>query len=97
MLTSQNATEVGCRVCELVLLVIPVLQCNEDAQVVRSSHNTHTRTSELGAQLVVSLRTYALLWTVDVEGGNGRVVGGLLGEVRDGDSLAIASHAVGTA
>jgi hypothetical protein len=97
MLTSQDTTQVCSRVCELVLLVVPVLQIDEDAQVVCSSDHAHACSSELRAQLVVSPRADALLRAVDVEGGNGRVVGGLFGEVRDGDSLAVAGHAVGAA
>ena len=97
MLTSQNTTEVRCRMCELVLFVVSVLQRDEDAQVVRSSDNAHACTGELCAQLVVSLRADTLLRAVDVECGNRRVVGGLFGEVRDGNSLAVAGHAVGAA
>src|SRR5690242_5229267 len=83
--------------CELVLLVIPVFQGDEDAQVVRSSNHAHACTSEFGTQLVVSLRANALLGAVDVEGGHGRVVRGLFGEVGDCDSLAVAGDAVGAA
>jgi hypothetical protein len=83
--------------CELVLLIIPVLEVDEDAQVMRSCDNTHARASKLRAQLVVPLCTDTLLRAVDVEGGNGRVVGGLFGEVGDSDSLAVAGHAVGAA
>lgn len=94
MLTSQNTTEVRCRMCELVLFVVSVLQRDEDAQVVRSSDNAHACTGELCAQLVVSLRADTLLRAVDVECGNRRVVGGLFGEVRDRDGFAVAGDAV---
>jgi hypothetical protein len=83
--------------CELVFLVAPVLQANEDAQIVRSSHHTHACTSKLRAQLIVASCSNALLGTVDVEGGNGRVMGRLFGEVGDGDGLAITFEAVGGA
>lgn len=83
--------------CELILLVIPVFQCDEDAQVVRSSYNAHTGASELCAQLVIPSRAYAFLGAVNVEGGDGRVVRRLFGEVRDCDCLAVADHAVGAA
>ena len=82
---------------ELVLLIASVLQGDEDTQVVRSSHHSYTCTCELGAQLIITARTDALLGAVDIEGGDGRVVGGLLGEVGDGDGLAIAFDAVGGA
>ena len=80
-LTSQNTTKVRCWMSELVLLVVPVLQRDEDAQIMCSSDNAHTCTSEFCAQLVISLSTNALLGTVDVEGGYRRVVGGLFGKV----------------
>jgi hypothetical protein len=83
--------------CKLVFFVTPVLQGDEDAQVVRSGHNAHACTRELRAQLIVASCSNALLRTVDVEGRNGRVMGRLLGEVGDGDGLAIAFEAVGGA
>ena len=83
--------------CELVLLVVPVLQRDEDAQVVRSRYDAHTCAGKLCAQLIVSFCGNAFLRTVDVEGGDGRVVGGLFGKIRDRDSLAIAGYAVGAA
>lgn len=83
--------------CQLVLFVVPVLQRDENAQVVRSCHNPHTGASKLCAQLVISSCADASLRAVDVKGGNGRMVGGLFGEVRDCDSLAVAGHAIGAA
>lgn len=83
--------------CELVLFIVPVLQGDEDAQVVRSGNHAHACASELGAQLVVSLCADALLRAVNVEGGHGRMVGGLFGEVGDCDSLAVTSDTVGAA
>lgn len=97
VLTSQNTTQVCSRMCELVLLVVPVLQIDEDTQVMCASNHAHARSREFRAQLVVSPRTDALFRAVDIEGGDGRVVGGLFGEVRDCDSLAVASHAIGAA
>jgi hypothetical protein len=83
--------------CELVLFIPPVLQGDEDAQVVRSSHDAHACTGKLRAQLIVASCGDALLWTVDVEGGNGRVVRCLLGEVGNSDGLVITFEAVGGA
>ena len=82
---------------QLVLLVVPVLQGDEDAQIVCSSDDAHARAGELGAELVIASCADAFLRAVDVEGGDGRVVGGLFGEVRDGDGLVVASDAVGAA
>jgi hypothetical protein len=73
--------------CELVLLIVPVLQGDEDAQVMCAGGNAHTCAGEFCAELIVATRDDALLGAVDVEGGNGGVVRGLLGEVRDGDLL----------
>jgi hypothetical protein len=75
---------------KLVLFIASVLQCNEDAQVMCSWHHAHTRASELGAQLIVPPSHNTFLRAVDVEGGNGRVVRSLLGDVGDGDELVVA-------
>jgi hypothetical protein len=72
--TSQKTTQVRCRVGQLVLLVIPVLERDEDAQVVCSRHDTHASPSELCAQLIVAPCADTLLGAVHVEGGDGRVV-----------------------
>lgn len=61
---------------------------------MRSCDHAHACAGEFGAQLVVPPCADALLRAIDVECGNGRVVGGLFGEVRHGDSLAIAGYAV---
>ena len=83
--------------CKVVLFVVPVLQGDEDAQVMRSRHNAHTRTGKFRAQLVVASCGDALLGTIDVKGGDGRVMGGLFGKIGDCDWLAVAGHAVGAA
>lgn len=96
-LTSKETAKICRRVCQLVFLVVSVLERNEDAEIVCSSHNAHTGSGELGAKLVVSSRAHAFLWTVDVEGRDRRVVGSLFGKVGDGHRLAVASNAVGAA
>ena len=83
--------------CELVFLIISLLEGDEDAQVVLPRCHFDTGTGEFGRYLVKSPGSDTLLRAVDVEGGNGRVVGGLFGEVGDSDSLAVAGHAVGAA
>lgn len=83
--------------CQLVLLVIPVLQCNEDAQVMRARLHAHTRPCKLCAQLVKAPRADSLLGTVNVKGRDGRVMRRLFGEVRDCDGFAVACDAVGAA
>jgi hypothetical protein len=65
----------------LVFLVVSVLQRHKDAEVVCSSHDAHACSGELGAELVIASCAYAFLWTVDVEGRDGRVVGRLFGKV----------------
>jgi hypothetical protein len=95
--TSQETAQVGCRMRELVLLIASVLQRDEDAEVVCSRNHAHACSGELGTQLVVASCAYAFLGTFDVEGGDGRVVRGLFGEVRDGYGLGVARHAVGAA
>ena len=82
--------------CKLILFIVSVLQSNENAQIMRSSHNTYASTCEFGAYLVVTLRTNAFFRAIDVESGNRRVVGGLFGKVGDGDELALARDTVST-
>lgn len=66
---------------QLVLFVVPVLQRDEDAQVVCSSHHAHACPGEFGTELVISSRADAFLGALDVEGGDRRVMRRLLGEV----------------
>lgn len=82
---------------ELILFIVAVLQRNEDAQIMRACHNAHTCPSELCAELVVAPGTNAFFWAVNIECGNGRVMGGLLGEVGYSHGLVVACDAVGTA
>lgn len=81
----QQTADVGVRVRELVLLVAPVPQGHEDAQVVLAGTDADARTRELGADLVEAPGRDASFRTVDVEGGHRRVVGGLLGQEGDPD------------
>ena len=60
--------------CELVFFIIPVLEGDEDSKIVCSSYNTHACPREPCAQLVITFRTDAFLRTINVKGGNGRVV-----------------------
>lgn len=83
--------------CELVLLIVPVLEGDEDAQVVCASGDAHTCAGELCAELVVATGNDALFGAVNVEGGDRGVVRRLLGEVGDGDLLGVAGDAVGAA
>lgn len=83
--------------CELVFLVIPILQGDENAQIMCSSYHSYACTSELRAKLIVAPRANTFLGAVDIEGRHGRVVGGLFGDVRDGDGLVLAFDTSGTA
>lgn len=82
--------------CELVFLIIPVLQRDEDAQVMCASNDTDVGASELRAQLVEASRDDALCGAVDVEGGDRGMVGRLFGKIRNLDQL-VASDAGGAA
>lgn len=83
--------------CELVFLVVPVLEGNEDSQVVGSSHDPHTCTGELCAELIIASCTDALFGTIDIEGRNRGMMRCLLGEVGYCHSLAVALGAAGGA
>jgi hypothetical protein len=82
---------------QLVLFVVPVLQRDEDAEVVCASHHAYACSGELGTELVVAPCADAFLGALDVEGGDGWVVGGLFGEVRDRHRLPVSRDAVGAA
>jgi len=56
--------------CELVLLISPVLQRNEDTLVVISSHDPDAGARELGRQLIISPCRYALLRAIYNKGGH---------------------------
>jgi len=58
---------------------------------VRAGNDADACTSELGAELVKAPGRNALFRTVDVECGNGRVVGGLFGKIGDFDELVARS------
>lgn len=79
----EEATQVSCRVRQLICFMVPPLDRDEDAQVVLSGRHSDRRASELGCDLVETLGMDALLRAVDVKCTDGRVMGGLLGEVRD--------------
>ena len=79
--------------CELVLLIVAVVQRNEDAQIMSTSNHANVGPRELRAYLIEAPGGDALLRAVDVECGDRRVVGGLFGEVRDLDFLPIARRA----
>lgn len=66
---------------ELVLLIVPLCQCDEDPEVVLSRCHLDTRTRELCGELIKASRRDTLLGTIDDECRDGRVVGGLLCEI----------------
>jgi hypothetical protein len=72
---------------QLVLLAVPVLQLDKDAQIMGSRRHSYACSSELCTDLVVSSGDNALLGAVDIESGDGRVVGGLFREVRNLDFI----------
>ncbi len=66
---------------ELVLLIISTMDCDEDTQVMSAWCNANARPRKFCTQLIESPSRYALDRAVDVEGGDRRVVRGLLGEI----------------
>lgn len=73
--------------CQLVCLVVPLLQRDENAKIVLAGHHLDRGASELGCDLVETLGVQALLWAVDIERADGRVVRRLLGQVGDPDGF----------
>lgn len=80
-----------CGVCELVLLLIPVVKGYENAQVMRSSCDSNTRSCKFGAEMVISTSCDTFLRAIDIKGGYRRMMGGLLGQKRDSDFPATES------
>lgn len=74
--------------CELVLLLIPIVKGYENAQVMCSSRDSYTRSCEFGAEVVISTSSDSLLRAIDIKGGYGGMMRGLLGQKRDSDFLA---------
>lgn len=57
-----------CRwVRELVLLIIAVLECDENAQVMSSCCDSYTRAGEFGTEMVVSTGSDTFLRTINVK------------------------------
>lgn len=81
--------------CKLVLLIIPVLQRNEYAQVVCASNDADIGACELGTELIEASSGDAFLRTVDIESGDRRVVRGLFGKI--GEFYALVDDAAGAA
>jgi hypothetical protein len=79
--------------CKLVLLIVPILQRNENSQVVRARNDTNACTREFSTELIESSSYDALFRTVDIESGDWRVVGGLFGQIRNFDKLVVTGRA----
>lgn len=91
----QQTAEVSMGMREPVLLVVPVLQLDEDPMVVFTGTDADAGARELGADLVVAASRDASFGTVDVVGGDRRVMGGLLGQVGYLDPGTVAVHCGG--
>lgn len=73
----------GCWVRELVFFVVALFESHEDAQVVGPGGYADAGAGEFGAELVKAAGCDAFGGTVDVEGGDWRVVECLLCEEGD--------------
>lgn len=82
--------------CQLVLLVVSVVQRYEDAQIVCSGNDADVGARELCTKLIEASCGYALLGTINVESGHGRMVRCLFCEVGKLHAL-VASDAAGAA
>ena len=80
--------------CQLVLFVVSAVQRYENAQIMCSSNNANIGSCEFRTELVEPSSGDALLRTIDIECGNGRMVGGLFCEVGELDTL-VASDTAG--
>lgn len=91
---AEDAAEVGGGVSELVLFAVALVELDEDAEVVLAGEDLNRGAGELGGDLVKAAGADAALGAGDVEGADGRVVRGLLGQVGDGEGLGVVGGAV---
>lgn len=71
----------GGRVFQLICLVVPSLEGDEDSEVVLAGGDFDGGTGELGADLIVSPRMDSFFRAADVEGADWRVMRRLFGQV----------------
>lgn len=93
--STEEATEVGSRMRQLVFLVVPPVQRNVDALVIFAWNDSDASAGKLGTQLVISARGNAFFWAIHVPSRDWRVVRGLFGEVGYGDRLASSRAGAG--
>lgn len=70
--------------CELIFFVIARLEGDEDAEVVLARCDADGCAGEFGGELVKAACCDALGWARNDKGGNGRMMGSLLGNVGNG-------------
>ena len=77
----EEATEVRIWMCELVGLLVALLEGDEDAEVVLAGHDFDARAGKPCRELVEAFGAEAPLGTADVEGRDGWMVRGLFCKV----------------
>lgn len=92
--SAQESAKVRRRVGKLVGLAVALVEGDEDAHVVLAGKDLDRGAGELGRDLIEAPGRNALFGTGDMEGAHRRVVGGLLGEVRDADGAVVLGGAV---
>ena len=83
--------------CQLVFLVIAVLECDKDPQVVCACYHPNAGARKFSTELIEASRTYTLFGTIDVEGRDRWMVRSLFSEVRDLDNPILAGKTRRTA
>lgn len=73
--------------CKLVFLIVPALDIDEYAEIVRPWRHANTGPSELGTQLVEPTSSDTLHRAINPKGGNWGMVGSLLCNIRYPDGL----------
>lgn len=91
---AEDAAEMGSGVGELVLFAVAAVEGDEDAKVVLAGEDLDRGAGKLGGNLVKAASADAALGAGNVESADGRVVGGLLGQVGDGERLGVVGGAV---
>lgn len=73
--------------CELVFLIASALDVDKESKVMCAWCYSYARPGEFGTELVETAHADAFDGAIDEEGGDWRVVGGLLGKVGNPDRL----------
>lgn len=85
--SSEHSAKMCGWMCELVFLIASALDVDKESKVMCAWCYSYARPGEFGTELVETAHADAFDGAIDEEGGDWRVVGGLLGKVGNPDRL----------